>query len=75
MELQKRFSTHFFPCNVIGPMLNFAKDGGGETCPRCTPASPTFRRTLGGPPSAVDMSGEDGETLWTVKIWNDDVDD
>ena len=25
---QKRFSTHFFPCNAIGLMLNFAKVGG-----------------------------------------------
>ena len=25
---QKRFSSHFFPCNVIGLMLNFAKIGG-----------------------------------------------
>ena len=25
---QELFSTHFFPCNAIGLMLNFAKVGG-----------------------------------------------
>ena len=44
MEEQKRFSTHFFPCNAIGLMLNFAKDGGRATCPRCTPASANSER-------------------------------
>ena len=28
--------THFFPCNAIGLMLNFARVGGA-TCPRCPP--------------------------------------
>ena len=28
LEGQERFSSHFFPCNALGLMLNFAKVGG-----------------------------------------------
>ena len=36
---QKRFSTHFFPCNTIELMLNFAKVGGSAA-----PSKPRFLR-------------------------------
>ena len=41
LERQERFSGHFFPCNAIGLMLNFAEVGRrGEQLPALPPPFP-----------------------------------